>query len=78
MPAQAQWEAGVQLQPIRNPALEGEGWPTPRSGRFILGKDEVLLVQELAEPRGWSGRYGKSCLTGIRSPDRPVRGMSIY
>jgi hypothetical protein len=78
MPAEAQREAGVEQQPICNPVLEGDGWSTPCSARFTLRKDAVIFVQELVEPRDRSGGTKNIAPTGIRSPDRPARGVSLY
>jgi hypothetical protein len=48
-------------------------WP-----HFTSGEDPVPIVQEAGWAPGpvWTG--GKSCPTGIRSPDRPARSQSLY
>jgi hypothetical protein len=43
-------ETEVQLQPIRNPALEGGGWSAPLSDRFTPREDPVPFIQEA----GWT------------------------
>jgi hypothetical protein len=51
----------------------------PSPGRFTLGKEtRYPLYRRLSGP--WAGLdgYGKSRLTGIRSPDRPARSESLY
>jgi len=45
-------ETDVQLQPIRNPPLEGSRWSAPRSGRIILEEDTVSIVRE-----GWCASW---------------------
>ena len=42
--------AEVQLQPFRNPALEGSGRSAPRSSHFPPGKEPVTTAQEA----GWA------------------------
>jgi hypothetical protein len=64
-------EEKIQLQPIRNTAVEGGGWSSSRPGRFTPGKDPVRIVQVT----GWASGpvcTGKENLapTGIRSPAR--------
>ena len=60
-------------------ALDGNGWSTPRPGRFTPGKDPVPVVQEAGWAQGpvWTGAENLA-LTGIRSPDRPARSESLY
>ena len=59
-------------------ALDGGGWSAPRPGRFTAGKDPVLLYRKLGSMAGLD-RYGNfRPQTGIRSPDRPARGESLY
>ena len=38
-------------------SLDGDGWSTPRPGRFTPGKDPVLIVQEAGWAPGpvWTG-----------------------
>ena len=57
------------------------GWGvsvTPRP-LFTPGKDPVLIVQEVGWAPGpvWTGAENLAP-TGIRSPDRPARGQSLY
>ena len=61
-------------------ALDGEGWSTPRPGRFTPGKESRYpLYRRLGGPQDQSGRFRKiSPSTGIRSPDRPTRSESLY
>ena len=51
---------------------------TPRP-LFTPGKDPVPIIQEAGWAPGpvWSGAENLAP-TGIRSPDRPVRGLSLY
>jgi predicted CoA-binding protein len=53
--------------------VSGTPWPY-----FTHGKDPVPIVQEAGWAPGpvWMG--GKSCPTGIRSPDRPAHSQSLY
>jgi hypothetical protein len=48
---------GVYPYSFVNSALKGSGWSVPRPGRFTLGKDPVLIVQEAGWARGpvWTG-----------------------
>ena len=57
----------------------GSGWSMPRPGRFTPGKDSLPIAEEA----GWAPGLvltGVENLapTGIRSPDRPTRGDSLY
>jgi hypothetical protein len=59
--------------------LDGGGRSTPRSGRLYPGKHQVHIVQEagwVSEPV-WIGAENLAS-TGIRSPDLPARGESLY
>jgi hypothetical protein len=60
-------------------ALDGDGWSTPRPGRFTPGKDPVPIVYEAGWAPGpvWTG-VKNLAPTGIRSPDRPARSESLY
>ena len=60
--------------------LDGGGWSTPRSGRFILRKDTLPTVPEAGWPLGpvWTGMGNLAPPTGIRSPDSPARSESLY
>jgi hypothetical protein len=41
-------------------ALDGDGWSTPRPGRFTRGKQtRYPLYRRLGWPQGWSGRVLK-------------------
>jgi hypothetical protein len=53
-------EAEVQLQPIRNPALEGSGWSALSPGRFTPGKERATIVQQAGRASGtvWKGMEG--------------------
>jgi hypothetical protein len=42
---QAQKGGEMYLQPIRNLALEGGGWPAPHFGRFTPAKNPVFPLQ---------------------------------
>ena len=55
-------------------ALDGDGWSSPRPGRFTPGKDPVPIVQKAGWAPGpvWTGAENL-VPTGIRSPDRPAR-----
>ena len=55
------------------------GGSAPRAGRFTLGKDPVLIIQEAGWAPGpvWTGAENLAS-TGIRSPDRPARSESLY
>ena len=66
----------VQLQPIRNPALEEWG-SASRSGRFIPGKDALSIVQKavMGSMAGLNEHRNSPPPKGIRSPDRPVRSV---
>ena len=57
----------------------GGGWSTPRPGRFTPAKDPVPIVQEAGWDPGpvWTGAENFASI-GIRSPDRPVRSVSLY
>ena len=60
-------------------ALDGGEGSVPRLGRFSPGKDPVPVVQEAGWAPGpvWTGAENLAP-TGIRSPDRPTRGQSLY
>ena len=51
----------VQLHSFLTSILDGGGWLTPRSGRFIAGKETLyLLNRKLGEPQNLSGHlWGK-------------------
>jgi hypothetical protein len=50
------------------------GWPAPRPGRFITGKEPVPIVQEAGWAPGPVLTYAKNhASTGVRSPDRLAR-----
>ena len=59
-------------------ALDRGGWSTPRTGRFICGKENrYQFYRKLAGPQGWPGIVrGNSRPTGTRSPDCPARSES--
>ena len=61
-------------------ALDGDGWSTPRPGRFTPGKDPVTIVQETEWAPGpvWTGAENIVPPTGIGSPDRPARSKPLY
>jgi hypothetical protein len=63
-------------------AIDGDGWSTPRPGRFIPGKDPVPIVQEAGWTPGsvWTGaeNLAPPPRTGLRSPERPARSESLY
>ena len=58
--------------------LDGGEWSTPRPGHFTPGKDPVPIVEEAGLTPGpvWTGAENLT-LTGIRSPDRPVRSSAV-
>ena len=60
-------------------ALRWSGWSAPRPGRFTPGNDPVPIVQKAGWAPGpvWTVAENLA-LTGIRSPDRPVRSESLY
>jgi hypothetical protein len=70
-------EAEVQLQPIRNPALEGGGWSAPSSCRFTRGKDPLRIVQEAGWASRRSGRHGRSRFhwDPIPGPSSPYQSL---
>jgi len=57
----------------------GGGWSAPRPGRFTPRKDPVLIVWGAvwAPEQFWTDAE-KLFLTGILSPERPVRSESLY
>jgi hypothetical protein len=61
-------------------ALDGDGWSTPRPGRFTPRKDTRLtLYRRLGRPQGRSGRVQKISLPNrTRTPDRAARSESLY
>jgi hypothetical protein len=61
-------------------ALDGCGWSSTHSGRFIPGKETSFpSYRSLGGVQGRSGLVRKtSHRTGIRSPDRPARSESLY
>jgi hypothetical protein len=66
-----------------NSALDGGGWSTPRLGRLTPGgKPATHFIGGWVGLRGRSGRLRKirppPPPTGIRYPDRPARGESLY
>ena len=61
-------------------ALEGGEGSASRPGRFFTpGKDPVPIVQEAGWATGlvWTGAENIAP-TGIRYPDRPTCGQSLY
>jgi hypothetical protein len=60
-------------------ARYGDGWSTPRPGRFTPGKDPVPIVQEAGWAPGpvWTGPENLAP-TGIQSPERPALSESLY
>jgi hypothetical protein len=72
------WSRGIALL-FFNLETRWGGWSTPRPGRSTPWKDPVLIVQEVGWVPGpvWMG-VENLAPTGIRSPDRPARGASIY
>ena len=60
-------------------ALQGNGWPTPRPGRFTPGKDTVPILKEFVWAPGSVWIFVENLgPTGIPSPDRPGRNESLY
>jgi hypothetical protein len=58
-------------------AQDGSGWLTPYPGRFSPGI--TRHPKSLGGPQGRSGRVRKNLTpTGIRSPERPASGESLY
>jgi hypothetical protein len=60
-------------------APDGDGWSTPRPGRFNPGKDAVPTVLEVGWAPGpvWTGTENLAP-TRIRLPDRPARSESLH
>ena len=60
-------------------SLDGDGWSTPRPGRFTPEKAPLPIVYEAGGAPGpvWTGAENLA-LTGIRSPDSPARSESPY
>ena len=60
-------------------ALDGDGYSTPKPGRFTPGKDAVPTVQEAGwvPVQVWTSAENLAP-TGIRSPDRRTRSVSLY
>lgn len=65
----------VQLQPFRNPALEGYGWIAPRSGHFTLEKDPLPIIQEAEQASGTvcTARKMLPPPESIHGPSSPMR-----
>ena len=64
------------LQPRRQMGVGGQ---RHAAAALPPGKTRYPLYRKLSGPQGRSGRVRKiSPLTGIRSPDRPVRSESLY
>ena len=59
--------------------LDGDGWSTPRPGRFTHGNYPVPTAQESGWTPGplWMGA-GNLATTAIRSPDRRTRSELLY
>ena len=47
-------------------------------GRWVVDATPRTLYSRLTAPRTGLDGYGKSCLTGVRSQDRPARPQSLY
>jgi hypothetical protein len=58
----------MYIYPFLTSALDGEGWSTPRPGRFTPRK----------EPQAGLTGAENIAPTGIRSPHRPARSESLY
>ena len=59
--------------------LDGGVWSPPRPGRFTPGKDPVPIVLEAGWAPGPAWMFAENLApTGIRSPDRPNRSVSLY
>jgi hypothetical protein len=71
-------DRGIDL-PFRDLGARRGGWSAPRPGRFTPGKNPVPIVQEAGWAPGpvWTGAKNRTPI-GIRSPDRPARGQSLY
>ena len=61
-------------------ALDGDGWSTPRPGRFTpQERDPVPIVQETGRAPGPVWTAAKNFApTGIPAPGRPARSKSLY
>jgi hypothetical protein len=69
----------VYLYSFMTSALDGVGGQCHASAAFTAGKDPVPIVQEAGWAQGpvWIGAENLAG-TGIRSPDLPARGESLY
>jgi len=56
----------------------GVGGQRNAPAALLLGKTRYPLYRRLGGAQGRSGRAENLVLTGIRSPDRPTRGESLY
>ena len=69
---------GIGLLFLDHGIRSGEG-SASRPGRSLpLGKTRYPLYRRLGGPQGRSGRAENLASTGIRSPDRPAHGQSLY
>jgi hypothetical protein len=67
-----------RLQPIRKPTLEEGGGQHHAPVAIPLKKIPYPLYKRQGGFRGRSGQPGNPTLTGIRSPDWPVRSKSLH
>jgi len=60
-------------------ALDGGGWSTPHTSRFVPGKEPVPITYEAGWVQGpvWTGAKNLAS-TEIRSPEPPARSASLY
>jgi hypothetical protein len=69
----------VQLNSFLTSALEGGVWLTSRPGRlYPRERPGTHCTGGWVGPGAGLDRWGKSCPTGIRSPDLPARSESLY
>ena len=75
--AEGEWRYSATLS--LTSALDGVGGQRHAPAALPPGKTRYPLYRRLGGPQGWSGRVWKILpTTGIRSPERPARGKSLY
>ena len=55
-------------------SLDGDSWSKPDPGHFTPKEAPVPIVEE----DGWGGLRAGLDGYGVRSSDKPVRGVSLY
>ena len=69
----------INLYCFFNFGVRWSGWPAPRLGRFIPGKDPAPFVQKAGWASGPVWVEAESLAPSrIRFPDRPARSESLY